>query len=212
MSSFTFNQIHNQRKSFIKNNKNLDYVIINGDNNVLISAPHGVSQLRNGKTKVAEIGSIASALYLQNNTNSFLIAKTKNCMYDANWDIVSNYKKALWALVKKYNIKYVLDFHGLGAWREMDINLGTNYGKNTKSNTDILKNLQQTLKKNGFVVSIDVPFAGGEKTIAGHTKNKIIDVWTLQIEVNSKITNDPSMINKYNKLLAIICDWIKQLK
>ena len=211
MKNISFNQLHNQRKYFLNNNKAKDYAVVSGNNNIIISAPHGVHQTRDGKHKVAEIGSLATALYLQNKTQSFLIAKTQN-NGDANYDKKSAYKQQLWDMAKKNQIKYVLDFHGLAAWREMDVNLGTNFGNNIQTNPALLKDLINLLEKSDFSVSVDIPFAGGEKTIAGHTKNKLKDVWTLQIEINSKITNDPQMIKRYNNLLQVLTQWINSLK
>ena len=74
----TFDKLHNDRKSFIKNNNSFDHVVLKGANNILISAPHGVSQIRLGKYKGREIGSLATALYLHKQTGCYLIAKTKN--------------------------------------------------------------------------------------------------------------------------------------
>ena len=76
MKNLTFNKFVTTRKNFLIKNKNADHVIIKGNNNILISAPHGVPQIRLGKLKFQEIGSLSSALYLQEQTNCFLIAKT----------------------------------------------------------------------------------------------------------------------------------------
>ena len=89
---YTFNQLHNERISFLEVNKNKDNFVINGHNNILLSAPHGVSQVRLGKPKHSEIGSLTTALFLQKHTDCFLIAKTKNNCDDANFDEKSKYK------------------------------------------------------------------------------------------------------------------------
>lgn len=70
------------------------------------------------------MGSLATALYLQKETNSFLIAKTKNNNDDANFDEKSEYKDTIYSLIETKGIKYVIDFHGLAAKRDCDINLG----------------------------------------------------------------------------------------
>ena len=76
-------------------NKEKDHVVLKGKNNVLISAPHGVSQVRLGKYKYSEIGSLTTALYLFENSNCFLIAKTQNNNDDANFDEKSKYKNSI---------------------------------------------------------------------------------------------------------------------
>ena len=90
-----FNILHEKRKAFMARNKSFDHVLIEGKNCVLISAPHGVSQVRLGKPKFCEIGSVATALVLQEKTDSWFLAKTKNNNDDANFDEVSSYKNTI---------------------------------------------------------------------------------------------------------------------
>lgn len=130
----TFYSIHKKRKEFVDNNKNKDHIILKGTNNILISSPHGVSQIRLGKYKSCEIGSLSTALFLKNNTNCFLIAKTKNNNDDANFDEVSLYKNSIRNLIKTNQINYIIDIHGLGSKRNCDINLGTHLGNNISNN------------------------------------------------------------------------------
>ena len=130
MKNLSFNKLHNDRKKFIAINKNKDHILLIGTGNILISAPHGVSQVRLGKYKHSEIGSLTTALYLQNECNYPLIAKTKNNNDDANFDINSKYKDSIKKLIQENNIKYLIDLHGLASHRDCDINLGTHIGKN----------------------------------------------------------------------------------
>ena len=105
-SKFSFKSLHENRKWFIRANKNNDHVVLLGSNNILISAPHGVSQIRLGKLKVAEIGALATALQIKNSTDCFFIAKTANNNDDANFDEHSAYKNSIRQLIKNNNIKY----------------------------------------------------------------------------------------------------------
>lgn len=45
----------------------------------------------------------------------------------------------------------------------------------------------EKVKKEKFVVSVDNPFCGGAKTIAGTFGG---DIWTIQVELNYDITNN----------------------
>ena len=78
MKRLTFNLLHKKRKKFLSKYNDQDHAVCLGEGNVLISAPHGVSQLRLGMLKLSEIGSLATALYLHEKNNCHLIAKTKN--------------------------------------------------------------------------------------------------------------------------------------
>lgn len=212
MKNLTFNKFVNERKIFLEENLKKDHVTIFGKNNILISAPHGVSQVRLEKYKVHEIGSLATALYLQKQTNCFLIAKTKNNNDDANFDEKSEYKNSIRKLIKNQNIKYILDFHGLAAHRDCDVNLGINFGENIKNNIEIFDKLNMLLENNGFKVSIDQPFTGGGKTISGTFAKEFCNVWTIQIEINCAITNKKENFEKNKKLLNVFETWIKTIK
>ena len=203
--------IRKQRLEFLRQNKNNDHAIILGSNKVLLSSPHGVFQVRNGKRKVCEPGSLSTALFLQKLNDCFLIAKTKNNNDDANFDEVSSYKDEIKNFIEKYNIKYVIDFHGLSKKREMDINLGTDNYNNTRLNNKALKNLSAKLRANNFKVEIDNPFRGGGKTISGFVQTLNKNVFSLQIEINCGITNDYKNFKRYLCLLKILSLWIEKL-
>ena len=208
----SFKSIQKNRIDFIKKNSKNDHCVLNGSKNILLSSPHGVNQIRNGKIKVCEPGSLSTALFLQNQTDCFLIGKTKCNNDDANYDEKSEYKTEIERLIKENDIKYVLDFHGLSKKREMDVNLGTDGFNNTKIYPKALNNLIFQLQKEGFIVEIDTPFRGGEKTISGFVQTLNAKVFSLQIEINCAITNDYKNFNKYKKLLEILTNWINSLK
>ncbi len=212
MKNITFNKINQERKSFLSLNESLDHKILIGQNNVLLSAPHGVSQVRLGKHKYQEKGSLATALYLQKVTNSFLIAKTKNNNDDANFDENCEYKNAIKKLIVKNNIKFIIDFHGLSSKRKMDINLGTHIGKNVENNLDKFNSLYNDLKQNNFIVTIDQPFMATRNTISSSMKRQFHQLFTIQIEINCAITNNIKNFRKYQSLLTILTQWINSLK
>ena len=208
----SFSTIQKERLKFLRENKNNDHTILDGKNLVLLSAPHGVFQVRNNKRKVCEPGSLSTALFLQKANNCFLIAKTKNNDDDANYDTFSLYKDGLKNIIENNNIKYVLDFHGLSKKREMDINLGTDNYFNTRVDKGALENLVEELTLNNFKVEIDNPFKGAGKTISGFVQTLNKKVFSLQIEINCAITNEFKNRKKYACLLKILSDWIEKLK
>lgn len=206
-----FNTFKNLRKKFLQENNHKDHAAIDGSNHVLISAPHGVSQVRLGKNKVAEIGSLSLALILAKKCDTNLIAKTKNSFDDANFDQICAYKLKLDKIVSSKQITHIIDFHGLAPSRPMDINLGINFGHNTETDPALLNKLISALESHNFMVSIDQPFSGGSNTIAGSSKMKHTAVWTIQIEVNSALTNKAENIERLNILIDVLSNWIKQI-
>ena len=211
MKRFDFNKLHNNRKVFINNNKDEDHKVIIGSNNILISAPHGVSQVRLGKLKNKEIGSLATALYLREKTNSFLIAKTKNNNDDANFDTDCLYRKEMRQILKNNDIKYIIDFHGLSPKRNIDINFGIHFGKNIENNESLMTSLYNDLIMHGYTCTIDQPFMAGVRTVSGGMKEEFPHLWTIQIEINRDITNYINNSTRYERLLGILEDWINQI-
>ena len=207
-----FEQLQSYRRQFLEENKNRDHVIIKGQNHIVLSTPHAVSQVRLGRPKQAEIGTLSTALYLQKTHNCYLIAKTKNNFDDANFDAKSRYKDALIRLIEKNDINYVVDLHGLASKRDCDVNLGTHLSENISVDKDAFDTLYNALVKNNFVTTIDQPFMGGNQTIAGSMRLRFPHIWTIQIEVNCAITNKKENFKKYKLLLKILSDWIEYLK
>ncbi|MBQ8468369.1 MAG: N-formylglutamate amidohydrolase [Clostridia bacterium] len=213
MKTTTHESIKKDREEFLSKHKNKDHVFLCGKNSsVILSAPHGVRQWRNNKPKYAEPGTVNTLLHLQKLCECHAIVKTKNNRDDANYDEVSSYKSDLINYIKQNNIKYVLDIHSLAPERKCDINLGVNGGKNVETNTEIYRELVKSLAGAGFNVYLDVPFSAGERTIAGSMKNKFNNLWTIQIEINSKIAWHKQGFEKYKKLLDVLSTFIVGLR
>lgn len=198
--------ISNYRK-IIKKSKNKEIIYFEGNNNILISVPHGVAQIRLGRLKYPERSTVPFAIELHNRTKSHLIIKNKCNNDDANFDENSSYKDEIMNNICNFN--YLIDIHGLSEKREMDINLGTNIGFNIDRNPVVFDNLLNKLSINNFSYTIDQPFRGGGTTISG-TFSKYL--WTLQIEVNKKITAYKENSQKLEILLNILEEWINEIK
>ncbi len=203
---FIFKDYYFRRKLFLNENKDKDFVYNKTQSRILLSCPHGVPQTRLGFSKYAEIGALAVTLELAEKLNTNMIAKTSNNFDDANFDEVSPYKNK----IKKEldNLSYIIDFHGLASRREMDVNLGTNFGRNVSANPKLFQKLARALRNAGLIVTVDNPFSGGNRTISGTFGN---DLWTVQIEINSSITNDRVQHKKLELLLETLTTWLKQL-
>lgn len=171
----------------------LGYYVKEG-NVVLISAPHAVSQTRNGKTKFSEPQTFKLAQILQEKTGCSVIIKTENQKDDANYYENSNYRNKIASLIEQGKIKYVLDLHNLNFKRSQQINLGTNYGFNVVGNFTLLNRIVQIFENNGFIVTKDFPFVAPQNTIAGFF-SKNYRVFSLQIEINSGICKTEKGIN-----------------
>ncbi len=203
----------NSGKDLLNLCRYLDHIVMLGHigSKILLSSPHGGSQTRLGRLKYSELGSMCVALELQKRTKSFLIAKTKNNLDDANFDLKSKYKDTIDDIIKIEKISYLVDFHGLAPYRDCDVNLGIYLGKNIETNTEIFDRLVSALRGAGLAVNIDQPFCGGAKTVAGSTKKKHPELWTIQIEINSAITTGAKNFNKCRMLISVLEDWLNTI-
>lgn len=199
------------RKQFFLAHQEPDFFVDTKSSPILISVPHAVKQTRLGKQKNEEIGTLSTGIILADRLNSSLIIKTRNNFDDANFDKESNYKDKIKYLISAVGIKYIIDIHGLKRERDCDINLGINFGTNIKNDVNLYDKILSGLKNAGFVTTIDNPFRAGERTISGYFSTNY-NVWTIQIEINSRITNDSKYISKLNELLDILTSAFKTIK
>ena len=96
-----------------ENEKNKSFETIKGKIPILISAPHSVRQIRNGKIKGKDIYTGPIVIILQKEADCYSIYKTKNNNDDANYDIENNtYKEEILKIIEENQIKLLLDIHG----------------------------------------------------------------------------------------------------
>lgn len=206
----SFKNYVKMRKKFLAEHQEEPFYYELGKSHILLSAPHAVSQVRLGKPKYAEPGTVSAALILAKRLNASYIVRTKNNEDDPNFDQQSPYREKIKYMLSVKGVKYLLDIHGLAKHRECDINLGIHLGENIKSNAPLFNKLEQSLKQAGFVVYVDQPFMAQASTISSYFA-KEFGVWTVQLEINSKITNESANIGKLNLLLNTLTEVFKTL-
>ncbi len=201
-------------EKFYKNKGDLTdkngYKIIKGNNsNIMISCPHSVSQLRNGKIKVREnyIGVISELV--QKHTNCHLIIKTRNMNDDVNFDKDSSYKDELVAYIKENNIKLIIDLHGCFS-HKYDIEIGTYYGHNL-SDKNIIKTIYNNFLDNNInSIILDKSKSSGLNTISYDIKKRA-NINTIQLEIGKKYRWPKTRIDSFNKMINALIDMIKEL-
>ncbi len=185
------------------------FIIENGHLPVLISAPHSVAQLRNGKPKLGEYLTGVLVQLLREDTDCYAAYKTKNTNDDANFDESNPYKDALTAHIKKNNILYLLDLHIMSNSREHLVDLGTARGRNIQQQFEKVEMIQRIFNNNGIEkVEIDQIFTAGNPNTVSATISRVCQIFSLQIEINwslLQIDQDiQSFSNVYRSLKEII--------
>ena len=187
--SESYEILKNSYENFFEGENNKpSFTFFEGSKKVIFSCPHAVNQTRKGKTKLADVNTGPLGLAL-NQLGYPVLIKTKNCNDDANYDLISDYKKYLKKIIKNKCYYFCVDLHGLSAKRDILFCLGTNFGKNLNKNIDFAKIFFDIAQKNNFpkdLISVDNPFHAPFRTVSNfvHRHSKIS---AIQIEINSRI-------------------------
>lgn len=208
---FDFKNFVKARKKFVSSHKKESFVILDGENNFMLSVPHAVEQVRLGRRKVAEPGTLSLALALKEKANLPIIAKTACMDDDANFDLLCPYRHKLKEYVDEHKIKYLIDVHSLAETREQDINLGVNFGMNIAPDEALFDFMYEEFAKEGFKVFVDQPFNGGIRTISSFI-SKECGIWTMQLEVNCKFLRKEEYSQSLQKIIDVLVRTIDKTK
>ncbi|MGD7053481.1 hypothetical protein [Sutcliffiella horikoshii] len=192
-------------ESFQGNQEGFHY--IEGDLPILLSAPHSVTQQRNGKEKQGEFLTGPMVMHLQRQLNCHAIFKTKNLMDDANYNPKSTYRNFIKKIVNEHSINFLLDLHIMAPSRPYNIDLGTGRGKNIRHSQGpkIVNHIQKTLLAQGIHdVLIDHIFTAGYPHTVSADVSKSCNIFCLQIEMNWKLLENPSDSLYFKKILTAL--------
>ena len=164
------------------------FEILSGTGSVMFSAPHAVLQTRNGTNKAAERYSGILCKILNEEYKYPVIYKTRHLMDDANYDEISDYREALCRFLKKNTIRYLIDLHQLNPDREMDICVGTGYGKNIFGKRELVDIVRDCFLPNGIRnITVDDPFPAANPHSVCATVAQCCDIPAIRLEINSKL-------------------------
>lgn len=171
---------------FLSEHKN-SHKLLGGSGKIIISAPHSVSQWRNGKLKSAERETGVLARLLHDELDLPVIFKTKNCKDDANFDEKAAYKDDLTEYIQKNDVKFLIDLHQLSPSREVMFDIGT-ANLSTKNGNEILNLVLKVLteRKLGIIQVNKLHDGSFRFTVSSHVA-KTCDIPSLQLEMNTKL-------------------------
>ena len=197
-------ELYGKEKERLRN-KEKSFAVIKGRIPVIISAPHTVKQLREGKIKEAENQTGSIAYILGEETGSYVIYKTYNNFDDANYDIENNeYKEEIKHIVRENNIKLFLDIHGAKDDYDFDIDLGTSYGENVNNNIEIIENLKECFKNHKIEnVTENKTFKANTIRTISRYINKETKIPCIQMEIAWKYRDLKNLDNIKNLIRAL---------
>ena len=193
-------------KKYEEFNGLFEYILINGNVPVLITAPHTMKQKRkDGTYKQAETFTKAIALYLNEICGTSCLIKIQDTGMDSNRDNHDEFKDELINFVKENNIKLVIDLHGADRNRDFDVEFGTM--NNLTADFSTIKELEEAFKHNGIVnIEHNNPFKGG--AITQYLYN-LKDVEVIQLEINGRL-RDYNHIEELENLCNSLIYFIKE--
>ena len=188
------------------------FEILNGTGAVMFSAPHSVLQTRHGSNQAAERYSGILCKLLHDEYNYPVIYKTRHLGDDANHDSVSDFREALCRYINRNDIKFLIDLHQLKAEREMDVCVGTGFGKNIFGETELLDLVKNCFIPNGIKnITVDVPFAAENPNSVCSTIASCCEIPAIQLEINSNLLIQGSEGYCLRNVIKSIHDLAEQL-
>lgn len=180
---------------------NMDFAFENKNSKIIISAPHAISQTREGQLKPKDMGSGELALKVATENDLTYIIKAKNngnsqLGDDANY-YDCQYKEQLVKVVKNDDILF--DIHSLKTSRPEELLICTNNMQNILYDTELLNFVINCFKKHDINVCVDTLYFAKEKTVCGYI-NKKCNIKAFQFEFNSKLINPILKSNKINQI------------
>lgn len=201
ITELTLEYMDKLEEEFKRNNYNgikteeESFKILKGSGKVLISCPHSIDQVRNGRLKPRELYSGALCKLIHQHTNCHAIYKYHNDGIDDNFVLHTKYKENIDRIIKEENIKLVIDIHGMVGsksrrYRGYDIELGTDKGRNLLDNKSVSQSMIDTFNKYGIEqVVVDKRFKASKK----HTISKYVSTNfktpAIQVEISGDFRN-----------------------
>nr|WP_245723220.1 N-formylglutamate amidohydrolase [Natribacillus halophilus] len=177
------------------------------DSNVLISAPHTTTLIRENETREAEVYTGSLALLIQAFTGAHVIYNVHEGE-DHNYIVGGDYKEKIGDIIKDHNIEIVIDLHGADQRRDFALDIGSNEGETVSD--EQLDKLIYILESQGIhdVYENETFSASGEGTITRHTWEHY-DTEAMQLEIHRDYRNPRGDLESYAQMLKSLVFFVE---
>lgn len=180
----------NDRNGKEINGKN--YIYHEGRKNIIISAPHAVKQVREGKIKKSDYLTGVLAIYLARKTNCSYFVRVSNANDDPNYPIgitktqVENlYLNELLKILEEKSHLLLIDLHGCTNDKKYDCNI---WSDNFSScNSDIINIFKESYQNYNLTCNSSSEFLGGQVT---RQTMKYSNAFQLEVKKKFRDLND----------------------
>lgn len=171
------------------------FSVVKGVLPVVVSAPHAVSQLREGRVKPSDdfTGALALAVAELSGASSIVASRYDAC--DPNWDPYERcaYKQVLAGMVRELGAVAVIDLHGVPAAAPDAIEIGSADGFTVQAvpGADefacrlLRDGLGKHLEKRGKTVSLNARHAARSPNTVAHAIARECGIAALQVELST---------------------------
>lgn len=194
---------------FIEEKSDFPFELTKRSGKILLSSPHSVRQLREGKIKIAEFRTGAMVQILGEELNLPVISRTKYNFDDPNYDDKNPYKDKIKEYYGENNFKLLLDFHTAKKEREFDIDVCTGDGENLCGREDITKYILNFFKGKGLNAFENHTFNAKESYTVVREISQGLHVPSVAFEFNWGIIET---ITKTDDIINILKEMIEGLE
>ncbi|WP_274362808.1 hypothetical protein [Paenibacillus thermotolerans] len=181
------------------------YVLLEGMQPMIVSAPHSVAQTRLGQPKQGEFRTGVLAQLLQKKYDCYAIYKTRNDGDDANFDERSAYKDAIKKLSDTRSIRYLLDLHIMSPQRDYMIDIGTGYGDNIEGKQEIVDRMTGLFAEHGIgPVRVDHLFPAAYPHTVSSSTFRHCRIPSVQLEINWRLLDTSDGVESFNRVYAAL--------
>ena len=158
-----------------------------GDIPIILSAPHGARHLRNGNWKEEDEYTSSIAIKLSEITGAYVIFVKNATKEDPNYIEDCRYKEAITDVIKKHQIKFLVDIHGANNDRNFKICVGIIDNNREKCSCPSFKDIieRACLEFQEKIFNLDGLTASSPGTVTSFAKSTL-GIEAAQFEINGK--------------------------
>ncbi|MNJ32550.1 hypothetical protein D3C77_272170 [compost metagenome] len=189
-------------------------VILKGNRNIIITAPHATEPFRAGKYRFSDGAGTAALADMLNKLSCATVIYTQyRTPSDPNYYDDNEFKNKLAELINTHKPALVLDIHGSHDSRPYDIDFGTMNGKALLTNPSLLTSLMANLRQENIVNFSDNYFAAEKnQTITRFAYTR--GVPAIQLEISSTLLRPSEggmMAHRFAQLLQSLTRYVRDV-
>jgi len=188
------------------------FIHIKGDKPILVVSSHATAHKREGKLKAPEFYTGAISVILNSISGVHSLYTIYASEFDSNYCESTELKEYIREVVRRYNIKFVLDIHGTGSYRKFDIYPGI--GKTDKflnGNKSLTTELEKILNENNIKLGGTDVFPAYRQHTVSRFVNSELEIPAMQIEINKKYRNPESNGYLFEKLINTLVEYVESV-